>query len=298
MMAGMYAAISGLDANQAMLNETAADLANVNTVGYKASSVTFADSLTQVLRGASGPTSTNGGSNPVQIGLGVQVNATHNEMTEGSFQSTNNPLDIAIEGPGFLRVGAGEPPAKEPFTSGIPASFHYSRAGDLTSNTQGFVITQSGEYVIGRNAVPTVGETGTSYAPGKEDTYIKVPPGSTNVAIGQDGAVTYTDENKESPTYEKRVTAGYLSLATFSNEPGLERLGGSLWGQTPNSGFPIVGTPATAGYGSTIGGELEMSNVDLASEMTKMITAERGYQANSRVITTADEMLSSLIQMH
>ena len=139
---------------------------------------------------------------------------------------------------------------------------------------------------------------GISYAPGKEDTYIKVPPGSTNVAIGQDGAVTYTDENKESPTYEKRVTAGYLSLATFSNEPGLERLGGSLWGQTPNSGFPIVGTPATAGYGATIGGELEMSNVDLASEMTKMITAERGYQANSRVITTADEMLSSLIQMH
>ena len=112
MMAGMYAAISGLDANQSMLNDTANDLANVNTVGYKASSVTFADSLTQVIRGASGPTSTNGGSNPVQIGLGVQVSATRNEMTEGSFQSTNNPLDIAIEGAGFLRVGRAPHPPK------------------------------------------------------------------------------------------------------------------------------------------------------------------------------------------
>src|SRR5580700_11928751 len=114
MMAGMYAAISGLDANQTMLNETANDLANVNTVGYKAASVTFADSLTQVMHGASGPTSTNGGSNPEQIGLGVQVGATINEMGEGSFQTTNNPTDVAIEGPGFMRVGPGAPVEGEP----------------------------------------------------------------------------------------------------------------------------------------------------------------------------------------
>jgi flagellar hook protein FlgE len=297
MMAGMYAAISGLDANQAMLNGTASDLANVNTVGYKGSSVTFADSLTQVLRGASGVTSTNGGSNPVQIGLGVQVNATRNEMTEGAFQSTNNPLDIAIEGNGFLRVGAGSPPAKEPFTTGLPASLDYTRAGDLTTNTKGFLTIPDGNYVIGRNAVATEGEAGITYAPGKEDSYIKIPPGSTNVTIGQDGSVTYTDQNPESKTFQKRVTAGYISLATFANETGLERLGGSLWSQTANSGAPIVGTPSTSGFGATIGGVLEMSNVDLATEMTKMITAERGYQANSRVISTADQMLQTLVTM-
>ena len=296
MMAGMYAAISGLDANQAMLNETANDLANVNTVGYKGASVTFANELTQVMRGASGPTSTNGGSNPVQIGLGVQVDATINEMSEGSFQSTNNPLDIAIEGEGFLRVGEGTPGA-EPYTSGIPTSIQYTRAGDLTTNTDGFLTTQAGEYVIGRNAVATESETGTTYAPGKEDCYIRIPPGSADVTIGQDGAVSYTDENPESKTFGDRVTAGYVSLATFANESGLERLGGSLWGQTANSGAPIVGTPDTAGFGATIGGELEMSNVDMATEMTNMITAERGYQANSRVITTADEMLGSLVTM-
>jgi flagellar hook protein FlgE len=293
----MYAAISGLDANQTMLDETANDLANVNTVGYKAVSVTFADSLTQVFRGASGPTPTNGGTNPVQIGLGVQVGATINEMSEGSFQSTNNPLDVAIEGKGFLRVGPGAPKAEE-LTKNIPANVSYTRAGDLTTNQAGFLTTQGGEYVVGRNAEVTAEtETGNTYEPGKEDSYILIPPGSANVSIGQDGSVSYTDENKESKTYLQRVTAGYLSLATFPNESGLERLGGSLWARTTNSGAPIVGTPDIPGYGSTIGGELEMSNVDMATEMTNMITAERGYQANSRTITTADEMLGTLVSM-
>jgi flagellar hook protein FlgE len=298
MMAGMYAAISGLDANQAMLNDTASNLANVNTVGYKASSITFADSLTQVIRGASGPTSTNGGSNPVQIGLGVQVDATRNEMTEGAFQTTNNPLDVAIEGNGFLRVGQGEPPAKEPFTTGLPANMQYTRAGDLTTNTTGFLTTQSGLYVVGRNAVAKEGETESTYTPGTEDTYIKIPPGATNISIGMDGSVGYTDNNTESKTFGQRVVAGYLSLATFANESGLERIGGSLWATTANSGTAVVGTPSTAGFGATVGGELEMSNVDLATEMTRMITAERGYQANSRVITTADTMLETLVSMH
>jgi flagellar hook protein FlgE len=297
MMTGMYAAISGLDANQALLDDTASDLANVNTVGYKSSSVTFAESLTQVMHGASGPTSTNGGSNPVQIGLGVQVSATRNEMTEGSFQTTNNPLDVAIEGKGFLRVGSGAPPAAPPYTTGLPANVNYTRAGDLTTNSLGFITTEAGEYVIGRNAVATETEAGITYKAGTEDSYIRIPPGSSNISIGQDGSVAYTDENPASPTYQQRVTAGYLSLATFPNEDGLERLGGSLWAQTANSGAPIVGTPDTAGFGSTIGGELEMSNVDLASEMTNMITAERGFQANSRVITTANEMLGTLVTM-
>jgi flagellar hook protein FlgE len=298
MMAGMYAAISGLDANQTMLNATANDLANVNTVGYKSVSVTFANSLTQVIHGSSGVTPTNGGTNPAQVGLGVQVQATINEMTEGSFQSTNNPLDVAIEGQGFLRVGPGAPKEAE-LTKGIPANVAYTRAGDLTTNTAGYLTTQGGEYVIGRNAtVAAESETGNTYEPGKEDTYLLIPPGSSNVSIGQDGSVSYTDENKESKQYLQRVTAGYLSIATFANEGGLERLGGSLWARTADSGAPIVSTPNTPGFGSTVGGELEQSNVDLATEMTNMITAERGYQANSRVISTADEMLATLVTMH
>ncbi|HEY7934575.1 MAG TPA: flagellar hook-basal body complex protein [Solirubrobacteraceae bacterium] len=291
----MYAAISGLDANQTMLNNTANDLANVNTVGYKASSVTFADSLTQVIRGASGATTSNGGTNPLQVGLGVQVNATENQMSEGSFQSTNNPLDIAIQGTGFLRVGSGTPPAKEPFTSGLPASLEYTRAGNLTTNTNGFLTTQAGRYVIGR--VAEKGEVEGTFKPGEKDTYIMIPPGSSNISIGQDGSVSYQDNNPKSATYQKQVTAGYLSLASFANEGGLQRIGGSLWAQSANSGAPMVGTPDTGGFGATIGGELEQSNVDLATEMTTMITAERGYQANSKVITAADQMLQTVVNM-
>jgi flagellar hook protein FlgE len=291
MMGGMYAAISGLDANQTMLNETANDLANVNTVGYKATRVTFADSLTQVLRGASGVTSTNGGTNPLQVGLGVQLSAIENEMSEGSFQSTNNPLDVAIQGEGFLRVGAGAPPA-------MPANVNYTRAGNLSTNTKGYLTTQAGLYVVGVNAVKEEPEPGNvTYKPGKEASYIVIPPGSANISIGQDGGVSYTDENPASPTYQQQVTAGYLTLAQFPNEAGLQRLGGSLWGQSANSGAPVVGTPDTGGFGQTIGGELEMSNVDLATEMTQMITAERGYQANSKVITTANEMLQTVVDM-
>jgi flagellar hook protein FlgE len=297
MMSGMYAAISGLDANETMLNVTANNLANINTIGYKAARVTFADSLSQVVRGASGPTTNNGGTNPLQIGLGVGVASTDNEMTEGSFQTTNNPLDVAIQGEGFLRVGSGTPPTEPPYTAKLPAGFQYTREGDLTTNTKGFLTTQAGDYVIGREAVATKTEAGTTYAPGEKDTYLVIPPGSANVSIGEDGAVSYTDENPKSPTFEQQVTAGYLSLAQFPNQDGLERLGGSLWGQTTNSGAPNVGTPDTGAFGQTVAGELEMSNVDLATEMTNMITAERGYQANSKVITTANEMLQTVVTM-
>jgi flagellar hook protein FlgE len=297
MMSGMYAAISGLDANETMLNVTANNLANVNTIGYKSQRVTFADSLAQVVRGASGSTVSNGGTNPVQIGLGVQVASTDNEMSEGSFESTNNPLDVAIQGEGFLRVGSGTPPTGPPYTSNIPAGVQYTREGDLTTNTKGFLTTQAGSYVIGREAVATKTEAGITYEPGTKDTYIVIPPGSANVSIGEDGAVSYTDENPKSPTFEQQVTAGYLSLAQFPNQNGLERLGGSLWGQTSNSGAPMVGTPDTGAFGQTVGGELEMSNVDLATEMTNMITAERGYQANSKVITSANEMLQTVVTM-
>ena len=297
MMSGMYAAVSGLEVNQTMLNLTANNLSNVNTVGYKSASVDFADSLTQVLRGASGAEGATAGSNPVQVGLGVQVAATVNEMTEGSFQPTNNPFDVAIEGEGFLRVGTGTPPAEGPFTKGLPATIQYTRAGDLTTDANGFLTTQTGMYVIGYNAVATKTAEGTTYAPGKEESYVRVPPGSADVSIGPNGAVTYVDENPASETFGQRVTAGYISLAHFPNQTGLERLGNSLWGVTANSGKPIVGLPGENGLGTTIGGELEMSNVNLAGEMTSMITAERGFQANSRVITVADEMLQSAVTM-
>jgi flagellar hook protein FlgE len=290
MFRGMYAAISGLEVHQTMLDVTANNLANVDTMGYKAQRATFVDQLSELVRAASGPNSYISGVNPTQVGLGVQLGSIDNLMGSGSLQSTGNALDVAIEGDGFLRVGGGIPPA-------LPTNVQYTRAGNLTVSPQGYLTTQTGLYVVGFNAVAAGAPPNVTYSPGNTQQYLQIPVGSTAVAIGQDGSVSYIDQNAASPTYQQRVTAGYISLATFPNEAGLQREGGSLWSATANSGAANVGTPSTNGFGLTISGTLEMSNVDLASEFTSMITAQRGYQANSRVITTADQMLQTVVDM-
>jgi flagellar hook protein FlgE len=289
MMRGMYAAISGLEAHQTMLDVTANNLANVDTIGYKAQRTTFVDELSQNLSAATGPNGFNGGSNAKQVGLGVQVGSIDNLMGGGSLQTTGNALDIAIQGDGYFQVGNGAPGASAPYTSNLPSTVNYSRAGNFTLNSSGFLTDQSGQYVVG--------STKPSSSTSAQPTYINVPPGSANLAVGQDGSVTYTDENATSPTFGSTQTAGYLTLATFPNQAGLERMGGSAWSATASSGAATVGTPTVGGYGTTIAGALEMSNVDLATEFTNMITAERGYQANSKVITTADTMLQTVVNM-
>ncbi|MCW2950856.1 MAG: flagellar hook-basal body protein [Conexibacter sp.] len=292
MMRSMYSAISGLSVNQTMLDTTANNLANVNTIGYKGQRTTFQDALSETQRGAAGANQANGGSNALQIGLGVQLGSIDNQMAQGASQTTGNPLDVYIQGTGWLRVGDGAPDVTDA-TANQPRSLSYTRSGDLTTNASGLVQTQAGHYVVGVDAVATRNANGsTSYAAGTTPSYIIVPPGSTDVAIGQDGSVSYQDASTG-----QRVTAGYIALAKFANEPGLQRAGGSLWSASPTSGGEIVGTPGTTGLGSTIAGSLEMSNVDLATEFTTMITAQRGFQANSRVITTADEMLQTLVSM-
>lgn len=282
MMPAMYAAVSGLEAHQTMLNVVANDLANVDTIGYKSQRTTFMDELSQTLNAGSGSTATNGGSNPMQVGLGVRVGSIDNQMSEGSIQSTSNPLDIAIQGDGFITVGGGTPPTAPPFTSGLPTAMTYTRAGDLTTNALGFLTTSTGEYVLGNSASGA----------GAPNTYINIPPGSINVSIGQDGSVSYTN-----PTTGTASIAGYITLASFPNEAGLSRAGSSQWAASANSGAASYGTPSTGNFGTTLAGSLEMSNVDMASEFTNMIEAQSGYEANSRVITTGNQMIQNLLQM-
>ena len=276
MMRGMFAAISGLKNHQTMLDVTSNDIANVNTIGYKSARTTFSDALTQTQRGASGPGGGSGGANAAQVGLGTQLGSIDNMMGGGSQQPTGNALDVYIQGDGFFRVatnGGTDPLNPTVNTAGV----EYTRAGNFTTNSQGYLTTQDGMFIQGRSAAGA-------------DTLIKIPPGSTSVTIGQDGLVSYVDGAGA------RQPAGYISLATFPNSAGLERTGSSRWAQSANSGAATVSTPnATAGF--TISGSLEMSNVDLATSFTTMITAERGFQANSRVISTADEMLQDLVNL-
>ena len=274
MLRSMFAAISGLKSHQTMLDVTANDIANVNTIGFKAGRTTFKDSLSQMQSGSAAPGATTGGANAVQVGLGVTLGSVDNLMGGGALQSTGNILDVAIQGEGWFRVGAGTPPA-------APTTFQYTRAGNFTTNQQGYLVTQDGSYVVGRSAT---GAGGT-------DQYLQIPPGATNPAIGPDGSVSY-----DPPGGGTRVVAGYISLAKFANQAGLERSSANRWNASASSGTEVVGTSGD-GYGLTTSGAVEMSNVDLASEFTNMITAQRGFQANSRVISTADEVLQELVNL-
>jgi flagellar hook protein FlgE len=330
MMPGMYSAISGLEAHQQMLNVTANNLANVDTIGYKAQRTTFESELSMLLNGGSGQTAANGGTNPQQVGLGVQVGSVDQIMSGGSLAATGNALDVAIQGDGFLVVGTSQatvtaPTAgtfQPPLASGnaavainanstgagvtksaLPTSTSYTRAGNLTTDAEGFLTTDSGQYVVGY-ATPQAaanaaapGSAGAQTAAGS--TYLYIPPGSTNIAIGQSGALTYTDNTPGDTNFGQTCVAGYLAMASFPNEAGLTRDAGTDWTQSPNSGPPSFGTPDAGAFSSTqtISGELEQSNVDMATEFTNMIEAERGYQANSSVISTADTMMQTLIQM-
>ena len=283
MMRAMYSAISGLNAHQTMLDVTSNNIANVDTVGFKAESASFEDALSQLVRGATAPTPTSGGTDAQQVGLGVTMGAISNVMQEGAFQSTGNPLDLAISGDGMFRL------VQDPTTLGGAATpaYLYTRAGNFTTDSNGDLVTQNGDFVVGYK----LDASGNPLVGAANETKITIPPGSESVSIGQNGIVSVTDA-------AGNVTdVAAISLATFSNEAGLQRVGQNNWEQTINSGTPTNDIAGKSGIGTLVTGSLEMSNVDLASEFTNMITAERGFQANSRVITTADDIMQTLVQL-
>jgi flagellar hook protein FlgE len=287
-MRSLFAAISGLRVHQTMLDVTANDIANVNTVGFKGSSVSFKSALSELQSGASGPSTSLGGANSEQIGLGVQLGAISANMTAGAIQTTNNPFDCAIQGEGFFRVAGIQTPA----SGGNPPTFgtiNYTRAGNFTTDSSGNLVTQSGMYVLGRGAA-TQGPPPTFAS---ADSPITIPATASSVSIGQDGIVSYID----SATGTSKALA-QITLAKFPNDEGLTAEPGTDYIASVNSGAPTVGVPGdTNGLGTIAAGSLEMSNVDLASEFTNMIEAQRGFQANGRVISTADQMLQDLVNL-
>jgi flagellar hook protein FlgE len=269
MMRSLYAAISGLRVHQQLLDVTANNIANVNTIGYKSARATFKDALTQTLKGAAAPVSGGlGGANPVQIGLGVQLGSIDNVITQGAIQTTGGPYDLAIQGKGWFQVSS------DPASSS--ATVYYTRAGNFTRDANGDLVNADGYYLVGYN--------------GSTNTKITIPADAKSVSIDPTGTVTVVDANSQTTTYTIR-------LAAFPNDAGLERVGNNLWQASNNSGAPTVGAPQSPGFGSLTPGAIEMSNVDLALEFTTMISAQRGFQANSRVISTGDDMLQELVNL-
>jgi flagellar hook protein FlgE len=281
MLRGLYSAISGLKMHQSMLDVTANDIANVNTIGYKGSRTTFTDQLAQLQSAPTAPGVGSGGRNPGQIGLGVQFGSIDNLMGGGALQATSNVLDLAVQGDGWFRIKTAGPADPDTVAADAGPADAYTRAGNFTRNAQGFLVTQNGGYLLGsKDGAPA---------------YLKVPNGASNMTISATGEVTYVPEAGGA-----RESAGSLTLAKFANEGGLERASTNLWRVSAASGTESPeggGLAGTNGLGSTISGVVEMSNVDLATEFTELISAQRGFQANSRVISTSDEMLTELVNL-
>lgn len=290
----MYAGISGLKNFQTKLDVIGNNVANVNTHGFKKGRVIFKDLFSQTTSGASGSTATRGGVNPQQVGLGAQMSTIDTLHGGGSIQFTGNTLDLAIEGDGFFVVADGTGNAGEPSGYTNPS---YTRAGNFYMDSNGYLVNGDGKYVFGysgeNNATvdPTTGLPIGSDLSGNGLSPIEIPTNAQSMSIGNDGTVSYVDAEGE------LQTAGQIVMAQFPNPGGLEKTGGNYYQQSGNSGDAFFSFATEQGMGTIQSGSLEMSNVDLSEEFTEMIVAQRGFQANTRTITTSDEILQELMNL-
>lgn len=416
MMRSMNSAVSALRNHQLRMDVIGNNIANVNTIGYKSSRVTFKDSLSQMLRGASGPDASRGGTNPQQVGLGMDLSSVDTLFTTGVPDRTDRGLDVMVNGEGFFMVSA----------DGTDNGMYYTRAGNFDIDEDGNLVNADGLRVLGykvdengnvgnevggiivpladsippiatknvimegnldARAVLTTSTTpptierqteitvndslGTSHKIRLEftktaantwnvtPTPITTPPSpaGTHVSIAFEPStgkltaasvktlnMTLTPTNGASPvTFDVDLSAltqygtdssalmrsqdgspvgvltsyaigqkgevegvfsngrtkilGQVATSIFANPAGLVKMGGNLYRSSANSGDPQVNKPGTGGNGGLQPGALEMSNVDLGKEFTNMIVTQRGFQANSRIISTTDQMLEELVNL-
>jgi flagellar basal-body rod protein FlgG len=255
MIRALYTAASGMNAQQANIDNVAHNLANVNTVGFKKAHMEFEDLVYQQTRVAGTPTSATGES-PVglEMGLGTRAVGTSRDFSSGSMRSTSGPLDLAIEGDGFFQI-------TQP--SGTTA---YTRAGSFHRDSQGLMVTTDG-YAV--------------------EPQISIPPNATSISVSKDGIVSAVIAGQ---TATQQL--GTIELAMFQNPAGLKAMGGNLFTATTASGEPQVGVPGADSRGTLAQGFVEDSNVSVVEEMVNMILGQRAYEANSKVLKAADEMLS------
>jgi len=287
----MYSGISGLRNFQTKLDVIGNNIANVNTYGFKKGRTIFKDLISQTVAGASASSETRGGVNPKQVGLGSQISAIDTIHSAGSTQFTGNTLDLAISGDGFFQV-------KDAVDG---SEMLYTRAGNFYMDGNGDLVDGEGRFVQGYPATEGIEdqEVDLDGVIGK----INIPKTASSMSIGQDGTVYFVDVERDNngDAEEGAVAtlqmAGRLQIAKFSNPGGLDKVGGNLYRASANSGEVLVGSPLDQGLGKVESGFLEMSNVDLAEEFTEMIVAQRGFQANTRIITTSDEILQELVNL-
>jgi flagellar hook protein FlgE len=305
------------------------NIANVNNQGFKASRTTFKEMYNQTMRGPSAPTENIGGTNAMQIGLGVSTGSIDMVFSTGSTQTTDRTLDLSIEGEGFFAVNQAD-------------QTYYTRSGNFYLDANGFMITSMGMYLQGisfnledqlsefvpeeelTDLFPEVFENEIAEALWNNDNWvnkpdfdaefadegfnvesrvewfadegrvgpIRIPPTVTNISIGQNGVITAMTPGGN------LIDIGMIPLVTFVNSAGLDRVADNLFLESRNAGVPVWHRPSDGtGAGNLKSGALEMSNVDLSREFTEMIITQRGFQANSRIITVSDTLLEELVNL-
>lgn len=254
MIRSLYTAATGMEAQQITIDTISNNLANVNTTAFKRSRANFHDLLYQTLK-APGQTSTAGTMVPsgIQIGAGSRVSSVEKMFNEGAIRITNKTTDLMIEGEGFFRVQKDD------------GSIAYTRDGSFRIDNQGRLVTSEGFPLVPEIVIPE-----------------RISHDKINV--GMDGSVS-------ARVGSEVEELGQILLANFVNPTGLDSLGRNLYGATPASGEPIVSPPNTQGFGRIGQGELEGSNVNIVEEMVNMISGQRAYEINSKVIQTGDQML-------
>jgi len=253
----LWAAKTGLDAQQTRMSVTSHNLANVNTTGFKKGRAVFEDLLYQNVRQVGGSTSQDTlAPTGLSLGTGVRVVATEKQYTQGNMQTTGNSLDLAVNGRGFFQVLLPD------------GTMGYTRDGDFEVNAQGELVTSSGYRV----------------QPG-----ITIPDGVQSITVGKDGVVTAAVDGQAVP-----VQIGTLQLVDFINPAGLQPKGENILVESAASGTPQTGTPGLNGLGFIEQGSLEASNVNVVEELVNMIETQRAYEMNSKAISTTDQMLSYL----
>lgn len=259
MMQSLWVSKTGLSAQNTRLTTIANNLANAATVGFKRDDAQFEDLLYQI-RAQPGASSSQNTQLPsgMQLGTGVRVVGTTKQFTEGALQVTQKSLDMAISGRGFFQIQMPD---------GTTA---YTRNGQFQLNSDGEIVTSGGMQLS-----PT----------------ISVPQGAQTVTISRDGIVEVQVAGQAAPQQ-----VGQLQIADFINPSGLQAIGNNLFLETAASGSPQQGQPANSGFGSIEQGALEASNVDVVEEMVNMITTQRTYEMNSKVIATSDQMLQFITQ--
>jgi flagellar basal-body rod protein FlgG len=257
-MRALAIAATGMSAQQLNVEVIANNIANINTTAFKRARAEFTDLLYQDERPAGVPN--RGNQQPIpegaQVGLGVRNAAIRNLHIQGALTSTGNKLDLAINGRGWFQI------------EGANGETFYTRAGSFNKNAEGQIVTIDGNLLTPQ---------------------ITVPAETTEIVVNESGEVFALISGQTT-----MQSLGQITLANFANDAGLEALGGNLYQQTTASGAPVVGVPGDPSFGTVEQGYLELSNVDPVKEITELITAQRSYEMNSKVIQAVDEMYSTV----